>query len=92
VAPRFDRDVDPFLSMILIKPEEKLFSIHALPSVSVHALDQLLVLLIHEFAFQLHRRRQLIVFCRKLVLDQAKFLDGLDPRESLVYFLDLRPD
>ena len=37
-------------------------------------------------------RRQLVVLGRELLLDQAEFLDRLDPREALIHLLDLRPD
>src|ERR1700758_2363281 len=44
-----------------------------LGGVGVHALDQLLVFLVHELALQLHRRRQLFVFRRQPMLNQTNF-------------------
>src|SRR5690606_16529514 len=46
---------------------------------TVHLVDQTLVLLFHEAALQLHGRRQFIIFGRQQHVDQAKILDLLDP-------------
>src|SRR5262249_54077525 len=64
------------VASFLIVPQDRLaprFD-RDLGGVSIHAIDQLLVFLVHELALQLHRRRQFVVFRRQLMLDQTEFL------------------
>src|SRR5260370_26481767 len=63
-----------------------------LARLGIHAVDHPDVLFIHEFALELHRRRELVVLGGELLLDQAELLDRLDAREVLVHPLDLRPN
>src|SRR5882672_1035153 len=58
----------------------------------IHQVDHPLVLLVHELALELHRRRHFLVLGGELLLDQPELLDRFDPREILVNALDFRPD
>src|SRR5438046_6016011 len=50
-------------------------------ALSVHGVDDILVLRADERPLQLHGRRQLLVVGSEDLLDEAELLDGLDPRE-----------
>src|SRR5882724_6240166 len=63
-----------------------------LACLGIHAVDHRPILLVHELALELHRRRQFIVLGGELLLDQPELLDRFDAREALVHALDLRPD
>src|ERR1043166_3692524 len=51
---------------------------------AVHRLDQLAVLLVHQFAFELHRGGELLVLGGELLLDQAELAHLLDASELRV--------
>src|SRR5207302_4157515 len=58
----------------------------------IHAVDDVLVLAVHERPLQLHGRSQLLVLRREDLLDQAERLDRLHPGQLLVDPLDLVAD
>src|SRR5437868_14412661 len=58
----------------------------------IHRFDAVGVLLLDEFALELHRRGEFFVFGGQLRFEQEEFLDLLDTRHLLVHALDLVPD
>src|SRR2546426_12253054 len=57
-------------------------------SFSVHGLDHVLELRVHDLALHLERRRELARVLRELALEEPPLLDLLVLRELLVHVLD----